>query len=193
MRRKKPVGAKTPRGASKKKEPIVLSPEQSAFLDKIRDYPDGTEIVRFTIPGRPSTKKTHQRIIRVKGGGLRIISGGTFLDYEKLCEKYCREAWSDYGYPPIDFGVSVSLEIHMNNWMIGDHCGYMQSLGDIIEKWGVIANDQMICWTIGVPEGHWLKGIDKENPRTQIIIKRFRHPKESAKIKSSKKAKTKDE
>lgn len=172
----------------KKKIVPVLTEDQKRFLEEAKAYPDGTHLLTFSIPGRPSTKKTHQRIIRVKGGGMRIISSATFLDYEKTCEQYCRQAWSDLGKPALDFGVSVSLKIYLNNWVIGDHCGYMQSIGDIIEKWGIIANDQMICWTVGVPESHWLMGIDKENPRTEVIINRFRHPKESANIKSSKKA-----
>ncbi len=132
--------------------------------------PDNTELLKFTIPGRPSTKKTHQQIIYVKGSP-RVIPSKQFATYEKICKEFCEKAWCK---PPMDFGVSIHIRVYLDTWSIGDHVGYMQSLGDILEKHKVIANDKFIHWT---DDGeHWFGGVDKNNPRCEITISRFRHP-----------------
>jgi hypothetical protein len=50
--------------------------------------------------------------------------------------------------------------------------------GDILEKWSVIDNDKYIHWTdtdANNVREHWFQGIDKENPRIEITIFRFKH------------------
>ena len=51
------------------------------------------EIVRFTIPGNPVTKKTHQRIMRV-GGYPRIFPSKQYEEYEKYCKPFCLDIWN---------------------------------------------------------------------------------------------------
>jgi len=134
---------------------------------------DNTELLRFTIPGRPATKKTHQQVIYVKGSP-RVIPSAQFAKYEKLCKDFCTQAWGDKGKAPMDFGVLIEMRIYLDTWSIGDHVGYMQAIGDILEKHKVIANDKFIHW--GDDGIHWFGGIDKDEPRCEIVIKRFRHP-----------------
>ncbi|MGQ4828152.1 hypothetical protein, partial [Enterococcus faecalis] len=55
--------------------------------------------------------------------------------------------------------------------------GYMQAIGDILQKWEVIADDSWIAWLSS--EEHWLGEVDKENPRIEIKIVRLYHPKEA--------------
>jgi CRP-like cAMP-binding protein len=43
------------------------------------------ELLSFTIPGNPVTKKTHQRIMRV-GGYPRIFPSKQYEEYEKYGE-----------------------------------------------------------------------------------------------------------
>lgn len=140
-------------------------------------YSDGVLLVQFTIPGRPATKKTHQNLIWVKGHP-RIIPSKQYQAYEKLCKEACHAAWADHSRMPMDFGVSIHLRIVLDNWSVGDHTGYMQALGDILQEHGVIANDMWIHWA---DDGiHWLAAEpDKENPRVEVTIRRFRHPKET--------------
>jgi hypothetical protein len=132
---------------------------------------NGELILKFSIPGQPATKKTSQRIFR-----RRILPSKAYCAYEIYCEPFCKSAWIDSGKSPMDFGVSIRMKVFLKNWIVGDCTGYQHSIADIMQKFGILANDSWIHWDW---EGeHWFGGVDKENPRIEIIIKRFRHPKE---------------
>ena len=132
---------------------------------------NGELILKFSIPGQPATKKTSQRIFR-----RRILPSKAYCAYETYCEPFCKSAWVETGKSPMDFGVSISMKVYLKNWIVGDCTGYQQSIADIMQKFGILANDSWIHWDW---EGeHWFGGVDKDNPRIEIVIKRFRHPKE---------------
>jgi len=133
---------------------------------------NGEIILEFTIPGQPATKKTSQRIFR-----RRILPSKAYCAYEIYCEPFCKSVWIEKGKTPIDFGVSINMKVFLKNWIVGDCTGYQQSIADIMQKHGILANDSWIHWDW---EGaHWFCGVDKDNPRIEIIIKRFIHPKEA--------------
>ena len=166
---KKPTPLKKP--AEPKPEAILPRPQSTQ-----ESLPDETLLCHLVIPQRPATKKTHQRIVR-RGGFNRILPSLQYEEYESHCETFCRAAWQSKGETPMDFGVSIALRAFMPNWAgMPDHCGILQSLGDIIEKYGVVANDKFIQW-VGADE-HWFS-IDKENPRVELWIYRCRHPYET--------------
>lgn len=149
-----------------KEKPLFHAVQPEELLE------DGEHILSFTIPGQPATKKTSQRIFR-----RRILPSKAYCAYEIYCESFCKSVWIEIGKEPIDFGVSVNMKVYLKNWIVGDCTGYQQSIADIMQKHGILLNDSWIHWDW---EGkHWLAGIDKENPRIEIVIKRFRHPKES--------------
>jgi hypothetical protein len=58
---------------------------------------------------------------------------------------------------------------------VGDECGYQQAHGDIIQKHGIIADDMWIHW---MDRDSHMINYDKENPRIEVEIFRYRHPKE---------------
>jgi Holliday junction resolvase RusA-like endonuclease len=147
---------------------------------------NGELILSFSIPGQPATKKTSQRIFR-----RRILPSKAYCEYEKYCEPFCKKAWIDTGKSPIDFGVSINLSVYLKSWIVGDCTGYQQSIADIMQKHGVLANDSWIHWDW---EGnHWFAGVDKENPRVEITIKRFKHPKEDYRAEQELALKNKEE
>ena len=136
------------------------------------------EIVRFTIPGNPVTKKTHQRIMRV-GGYPRIFPSKQYEEYEKYCKPFCLDIWKNQGNSPIKQGVAIKIKVWLSRWIIPDHVGILQSIGDILQKWEVVDDDKYIHWTDYHPETgereHWFHGVDKENPRIEITIYRYKH------------------
>ncbi len=145
-------------------------------LMDIKDLEDGTKILEFFVPGRPATKKTSQRIVR-RGRFTKILPSKRFEDYEKGCQELFESVWKNLGHKPMAYGVSIKLTITLNTWVLGDEVGYMQSIGDILEKYEVIANDQLIHW---VDNGvHMITMPDKEKPGAKIEIYRFRHPQET--------------
>jgi len=164
--------------ATPKTKPAPKPPKAFVFhtITPEELVPDGTVLCTFTILGRPATKKTHQDVIFVRGSP-RIIPSKQYNAYEKLCKATCDAAWVGQGKCPMDYGISIQMRIWLNNWSVGDATGYQQAIGDIIQKYGVIANDSWLHWTDGIGE-HWLGGIDKDNPRTELVITRLRHPKE---------------
>lgn len=97
--------------------------------------------------------------------------------YEKYCKETMEEAWKNLGNDPIPCGVAIKLTITLDNYRMGDEVGYYQAIGDILEKYGVIANDQLIHWT---DRGERVvMDPDKENAGVKIEIYRYRHPLES--------------
>jgi hypothetical protein len=149
--------------------------EESNSSKHLEELPDDTLILSFNIPGRPSTKKTSQRVVR-RGGFTRILPSLLYERYEKHCKYYCESIWKDLGYEPIDFGVSIKLKVYLDSWIVGDECGYQQANGDIIQGHGIIKDDMWIHW---VDNGTHMIHYDKENPRIEVEIKRFKHPKEA--------------
>ena len=149
----------------------------SSFDDKnkaLEELQEGTLLLQFTIPGRPSTKKTSQRVVR-RGGFTKILPSLLYEKYEKHCKEYCEEAWKKHDYPPIDCGIGIKIKVYLDSWIIGDECGYQQANGDIIQKHEIIANDMWIHW---IDKNEHMIFYDKENPRIEVEICRSKHPKE---------------
>jgi hypothetical protein len=172
--------------------------DESDCNKHLEELPDDTLIMSFTIPGRPSTKKTSQRVVR-RGGFTKILPSLLYEKYENHCKSYCESFWKNLGYDPIDFGISIKLKVSLDSWIVGDECGYQQANGDIIQKHGIISDDMWIHWA---DNGNHMIHYDKENPRIEVEIKRFKHPKEAyrneknekeAIKEAKKKAKTKKE
>lgn len=135
---------------------------------------DNTLILRFTIPGRPSTKKTSQRVVR-RGGFTKVLPSLLYEKYENHCKEYCEFFWKKYNLTPMDFGIGIKLKVYLDSWVVGDECGYQQAHGDIIQKHGIIADDMWIHW---IDLNSHMINYDKENPRVEVEIYRYRHPKE---------------
>lgn len=137
--------------------------------DSLENY---QEILTFTIPGRPATKKTSQRVVRI-GKMTKILPSITYEKYEKNCREHCENIWKNAGNEPIDCGIGIYYKVYLDSYIIGDSTGYFQAIGDILEKFGVISNDMWIHW---LSDDTHAISIDKANPRCEIKIVRYRHP-----------------
>jgi len=138
------------------------------------ELPDNTLILSFNIPGRPSTKKTSQRVVR-RGKYTKILPSALYERYELHCKEYCEYFWKNFNFEPMDFGIGLKLRVYLDSWIVGDECGYQQAHGDIIQKHGIIADDMWIHW---IDNNEHMIHYDKDNPRIEVEISRFRHPKE---------------
>lgn len=153
--------------SSSPSSPRIVSPEEM--------LPDGFEILSFVIPGRPATKKTSQRVVR-RGGVTKILPSVQYERYESHSRPYIEAVWRNLGREPMDFGVSLELKVYIDSWVIGDTVGFAQAAFDLLQEHGVITNDIWISWQ-SCADGHMVN-IDKEHPRAELVIRRFRHPKE---------------
>lgn len=137
--------------------------------------PDGTEILRLSIPGRPATKKTSQRIVRV-GRHTRILPSERYERYEAHSRPLIEAAWRGQGKAPMDFGVAVEMRAVIDSHAYPDTVGLAQAAWDLLQLHGVVSNDCWIDFWSGA--GHTIS-VDKENPRLELVIRRKRHPKEA--------------
>ncbi len=166
------------RGTTKQKdfmkqyEAHIASVPRVVTEDELK--PDGELLCKLTISHKPVTKKTHQQAV-FKGGMPRVLPSPQYAYFEKCAERECRESWELIGKPPMDFGVAVSICVYTDTWQVGDHAGYLQAIGDVLQFWGVILNDKFIHWHHEL-DNHWFGGKCPENPRVEIVIRRFRHP-----------------
>jgi Holliday junction resolvase RusA-like endonuclease len=129
----------------------------------MRDY-------KFTISGRPITKKAHQRIVYNKNTGRRyVIQSKYYIKFEQramfelLAQKPKRT-------------ITGQVDICVKYWMpdkrsYPDLTGLIQATGDVLQKSGIISNDKNIRrWGIGY-EHSKIMGIDRKNPRQEITLK----------------------
>jgi hypothetical protein len=143
-------------------------------------FDDGVLLAKIVIPSSPATKKNSSRIIKNKGF-FKIIPSERFMSYQSFCKPYMNAIRKDKNLPPIDFGITVKIRVATDKWIVPDYTNVCQAIGDILQSHNVITNDKWIHWTDGngtndVPSEHWFIGVDKENPRLEMEIRRFRHP-----------------
>lgn len=135
-------------------------------------------IINFTIPGHPATKKNSNRIIWTKVAGRRlpkVIPSKQYYTYEKSCKPHITSFWKE---APIDYGVLIRIKVWLSAWRIPDHVGILQSLGDIFQTCKFIKDDKYIQWTDYNFEtkeiDQWFAGVDKENPRVEVWVYRYK-------------------
>lgn len=119
---------------------------------------DNKQDLLIVILGRPITKKNSQQ--RTRRG---LIQSKAYIQYE------ADSLWQLKKYKDKYTGkVSVMARYWMPNYRSWpDLIGLLQATSDILEKAGIIENDK---W-IEDYDGSRIMGIDKENPRAEIIIR----------------------
>jgi Holliday junction resolvase RusA-like endonuclease len=123
--------------------------------------------------GPPRTKKTSNRIVRV-GRFNKIIPSAAQVAWADSAAIQLRVQWGRR--PPLTGPLHVRAVFYRDK-NLGDLCGYMQALGDVLEmpsakaskrapaKAGVIENDrQIVSW-----DGTRLDK-DAKNPRVELEI-----------------------
>lgn len=132
--------------------------------------------VEIILPGRPITKKNSQRIFR-RGGGSK---GAPFVVPSKQYKAFEEEALyrlNGYHGPAFDGPVHMCAEYWMPNrasWP--DLMGLLQATADVLEKAGVIDDDQLIKSL----DGTRIVGVDKEAPRTVVTLREIEYEIEEA-------------
>ena len=115
----------------------------------------------LTIPGVPATKKNSMQLICV-GGKPRIIQSAKYREYERQSLKALLQ------YPNLWFDSSVWVKCLY--WLPDrrkrDLCNLMAATHDILEKAQIIKDDALIVSV----DGSRIMGVDKENPRVDIVI-----------------------
>jgi len=123
-------------------------------------------ILELMIPGRCITKKSSQVFITTPKGKKFLIPKKAYREYEKnsIIEL---QSQLPYRFETIKEKIQVKALFWMPNHRgYPDLLGVLESIGDILEKTGIIKNDRnIISW-----DGSRIMGINKEDPRTEITL-----------------------
>lgn len=122
--------------------------------------------MNITIPLIPTTKKNHQRIVKVHGHYM-VLPSKQYKDYEKACGKYIPKV------DTIDYPVNLKCVYYMPTRRRTDLINLFQATADILVKYGVLKDDD---YTIVHSMDGSMVLYDKENPRTEITIDRLETP-----------------
>jgi Holliday junction resolvase RusA-like endonuclease len=122
-------------------------------------------ILHLTIHGQPITAKNSQQIV-IAGKRPCIVASKAAKAYFKEA----RQQLSMISYKPFDGPIEISAIYYMANARMPDLTNLMAATHDILEKAGVIVNDALIESVDGSRRG----GIDRDNPRVEITIKKIR-------------------
>jgi len=121
--------------------------------------------MKLILKGRPATKKNSQRIAVTKNGKRFIIQSKRYLEYEKSClwqlKFQCKKE-------TIQGKIELKVLYYLADKRLSDLINLLQATCDILEKARVIENDRNIISF----NGSKIMGIDKDNPRCEIEIKR---------------------
>jgi len=116
---------------------------------------------QYVILGAPRTKKTSNRVVRLRGKK----AGRPLVLPSKAWATWCRFAMIQ---PASGLDVVVPVNCAATFYRDanrGDLVGYMQGLADLLEKRGIIANDRLIVsW-----DGSRL-AVDRDRPRVEITL-----------------------
>jgi Holliday junction resolvase RusA-like endonuclease len=117
------------------------------------------------IPGRPITKKNHGQV-KVRGGRRYHVQSDAFYEYEQMALIWLLQWGNQY--------IPGEVEVTCLYWLPNkrgwpDLIGLLQGTSDILQKAGFIENDKNIISY----DGSRIIGIDKENPRCEIKIRKI--------------------
>lgn len=120
------------------------------------------EIIRFTIPLVPITKKNHSQIIKTKGRML-VLPSKQYCEYEKQCYEFMPNI------DTIDYPINLCCLYYMPTRRRVDLCNLLAATCDILTKYKIIEDDN---YKIVHSHDNSRVYYSKENPRCEVIITR---------------------
>jgi len=102
-------------------------------------------------------------MITTKTGKRFLIQSKQYLAYEKDCLK---QLMAFYRGEIITCGINLQVQYYMPTKAMPDLNNLLAAIADILEKARVIENDRNIVSF----DGSKIAGVDKDNPRCEIII-----------------------
>ena len=125
----------------------------------------------LTVYGGPRTKKNslQRRAITDKATGkTRILSipSNAFLRWQAQVQPQMEKA--AFGHRPITQRVHVRALIYRDAAYHGDLNGYQQAIGDVLQRAGILDNDELIASWDGTR-----RRLDRDLPRVEITITPF--------------------
>lgn len=120
------------------------------------------EMIKFTIPVNPRSKKNSQQIIfNRKTGKRQIIQNKNYLEFEKSCKAYMPKINT------IDYSINLQCDFYVCDARKRDIANYIEAIQDILVKYKIIDDDN---YKIVSSLDNCTMQIDRQNPRVEVII-----------------------
>lgn len=119
-------------------------------------------MIEITLLGKPITKKNSMQIISC-GGRPRLIQSKAYRQYESDCLKQL----PNIVWPPLTINMQVTCIYYLKDKRKTDLTNLLAATHDILQKANVIEDDALIVSV----DGSRIMGVDKVNPRVEILIK----------------------
>lgn len=143
-----------------------------------------TAALSITLPVRPTTKKTSNRIVTFKrtvfDKKLRrpvakmmhaVLPSEDYVEFERICVSHaatiCGQLRRQGIQLPITSPISIRALIYREK-RVGDHTGFTQAIGDVLKSMDIILDDRIISSWDGTRRLH-----DKARPRVELLIEPF--------------------
>lgn len=128
-------------------------------------------MISITIPLNPVTKKNSQRIIKC-GQYSRIMPSKQYMQYEKNAGHYLMNTKVKEGLrEPIKEPCEVTAIFYMQTRRRVDLTNLLEAVDDVLVKYGFLEDDN--SKVIVSHDGSRVM-YDKENPRTEVTIRRMK-------------------
>lgn len=133
---------------------------------------ENKKTLSIVLLGRPITKKNHTRNFRSKYGKNIVLQSEAYIAYENSCLWQTKAITRGYSKENAIFNCLINMQCiyYMPNrkgWP--DLIGLLQATSDILQECHIIRNDSLVA----TYDGSRIAGIDKANPRAEIIITTF--------------------
>ena len=120
-------------------------------------------MIEITLLGKPITKKNSMQIISC-GGRPRLIQSKAYRQYESDCLKQIPTVPDEHS---IEFKMEVVCKYWLKDKRKTDLTNLLAATHDILQKARIIEDDALIVSV----DGSRIMGVDKINPRVEILIK----------------------
>lgn len=127
----------------------------------------GAESVSIIIPMKPISKKNSLQMARnARTGTWFPRQSAEYLRYERDCGVFIRCKGLDISYP-----VGIKAVFYVPDNRRRDLSNYIEAIADILVHYRVIGDD---CWQVVENWDGSRMRVDKDNPRTEIVISKAR-------------------
>lgn len=153
------------RGVFKFHDPPTPKKRRGTLIERCRVQPrELTKPLVLVVLGRPTTKKTSNRVVRVgKERMTKVLPSKRYAAWEQRVTPQLRQQIA--GCAPIGNCIHIRALIYRASNTTGDLNGYQQAIGDALQTAHVIENDrQIVSW-----DGS-RRLIDRKNPRVELTI-----------------------
>jgi len=120
-------------------------------------------LVEFTIPGAPRTKKTHNQLVSTRRG-QHILASPQFRAWNAEAQMWLAKIRSEHYGLPLTIPVNCCA-LFFRDAFRGDACGYYQALADALQEARIVFDDLLIVSWDG---SRLLK--DHNNPRVEVRL-----------------------